>query len=123
MIDIKKTLNLLSLKEKNNGTSVGSISFGGGRSINSVSPVDGSVIGSVTETTLEEYEKVMRSATSAFKEWRLKPAPLRGEVVRQYGEKLRNYKKPLGELVSYEMGKSLQAVSYTHLTLPTTPYV
>ena len=108
MIDIKKTLNLLSLKEKNNGTSVGSISFGGGKYINSVSPVDGSVIGSVTETTLEEYEKVMQSATSAFKEWRLKPAPLRGEIVRQYGEKLRNYKQPLGELVSYEMGKSLQ---------------
>ena len=38
----------------------------------------------------------------------MKPAPLRGEVVRQYGEKLRNYKQPLGELVSYEMGKSLQ---------------
>ena len=108
MIDIKKTLNLLSLKEKNNGTSIGSISFGGGKSINSVSPVDGNVIGSVTETTLEEYEKVMQSATSAFKEWRLKPAPLRGEIVRQYGEKLRKYKQSLGELVSYEMGKSLQ---------------
>ncbi|MBT6197378.1 MAG: aldehyde dehydrogenase family protein, partial [Pelagibacteraceae bacterium] len=108
MINIKKTLTLLGLKEMNNGTSIGSESFGGGKIINSVSPVDGGVIGGVTETTLEEYEKVMQSATSAFKEWRLKPAPLRGEIVRQYGEKLRKYKQSLGELVSYEMGKSLQ---------------
>ena len=108
MIDIKKTLDLLGVKERNNGTSIGCESFGGGKAIESVSPVDGSVIGSVTETTPEEYEKVMQASTSAFKEWRLKPAPLRGEIVRQYGEKLRQYKQPLGELVSYEMGKSLQ---------------
>ena len=108
MIDIKKTLDLLGVKERNNGTSIGCESFGGGKAIESVSPVDGSVIGSVTETTPEEYEKVMQASTSAFKEWRLKPAPLRGEIVRQYGEKLRKYKQPLGELVSYEMGKSLQ---------------
>ena len=50
----------------------------------------------------------MEMALSAFKTWRKKPAPLRGEIVRQYGEKLRKYKQPLGELVSYEMGKSLQ---------------
>ena len=108
MIDIKKTLNLLGVKETNNGTSTGSLSFGGGAIITSISPVDGSIIGSVTETTPEEYEKVMQAATLSFKEWRLKPAPARGEIVRQYGEKLRKYKQPLGELVSYEMGKSLQ---------------
>jgi len=108
MIDIKKTLADLNIKEANNGSSTGSISFGKGEVIESISPVDGTVIGSVTKTTEEEYEKVMQTATSAFKEWRLKPAPQRGEIVRQYGEKLREYKQPLGELVSYEMGKSLQ---------------
>ena len=108
MIDIKKTLDVLGIKEMNNGTSIGSVSFGGRKVVESVSPVDGNVIGCVTETTEDEYEKVMKSATSAFKEWRLNPAPLRGEIVRQYGEKLRKYKQPLGELVSYEMGKSLQ---------------
>ena len=108
MIDIKKSLLLLGVNKKNNGSSTGLESFGGGKQIDSFSPVDGSIIGSVTETTTEEYEKVMQSATSAFKYWRAKPAPLRGEVVRQYGEKLRVYKRPLGELVSYEMGKSLQ---------------
>jgi len=108
MIDIKKTLDVLGIKSSNNGTSTGVVSFGEGVEIESYSPVDGVLIGKVTSTTPEEYEKVIQSATSAFKDWRLKPAPLRGEVVRQYGEKLRTYKQSLGELVSYEMGKSLQ---------------
>lgn len=108
MIDIKKTLDVLGIKSSNNGTSTGAVSFGEGVEIESYSPVDGVLIGKVTSTTPEEYEKVIQSATSAFKDWRLKPAPLRGEIVRQYGEKLRTYKQSLGELVSYEMGKSLQ---------------
>ena len=108
MIDIKKSLSILGIKDLNNGTSIGVQSFGLGEEISSYSPVDGRLIGRVTSTTAEEYEKVMRAATIAFKDWRLKPAPQRGEIVRQYGEKLRNYKQSLGELVSYEMGKSLQ---------------
>ena len=108
MIDIKNSLKTLGIKEINNGSSTGHQSFGGGEHISSHSPVDGSLIAKVTSTTPEEYEKVLQIATSAFKDWRLKPAPLRGEIVRQYGEKLRRYKQSLGELVSYEMGKSLQ---------------
>ena len=108
MIDIKNSLKTLDIKEINNGSSTGHQSFGSGEHISSRSPVDGSLIAKVTYTTPEEYEKVLQIATSAFKEWRLKPAPLRGEIVRQYGEKLRQYKQSLGELVSYEMGKSLQ---------------
>jgi aldehyde dehydrogenase (NAD+) len=108
MMDIKSTLQLLGVNKVNNGSSIGSVSFGDGELFESISPVDGSTIGSVTKTTSNEYEKIIQSASSAFKDWRLKPAPLRGEIVRQYGEKLRKYKQPLGELVSYEMGKSLQ---------------
>ncbi|MAO71552.1 MAG: aldehyde dehydrogenase family protein [Flavobacteriales bacterium] len=108
MIDIKNSLDILGIKETNHGTSTGQQSFGGGKEISSYSPVDGRLIGKVTTTTQEEYEKVIQSATTAFKEWRLRPAPQRGEIVRQYGEKLREYKQALGELVSYEMGKSLQ---------------
>jgi len=108
MIDIKKTLAILGVKTKNNGTSTGAISFGDGAEIKSFSPVDGCLIGSVSTTTADEYEKVLQTANTAFKYWRLKPAPFRGEIVRQYGEKLRKYKQSLGELVSYEMGKSLQ---------------
>ena len=108
MIDIKKTLSDLKIKDVNNGSSTGSVSYGQGEIINSYSPVDGKLIGGVTTTTREEYEKIIQCSTNAFKSWRLKPAPERGEVVRQYGDKLRFYKQSLGELVSYEMGKSLQ---------------
>ena len=108
MIDIKKTLSLLGVKENNDGGSTGLFSFGEGKKIKSISPVDGKTIGFVTETTAEEYEKIISCAYYAFKKWRSFPAPKRGEIVRQFGEKLRKNKQPLGELVSYEMGKSLQ---------------
>ena len=76
--------------------------------ITSFSPVDGSAIASVNETTREAYEQVMHQAQAAFVEWRKWPAPRRGEIVRQIGEALRAKKEALGKLVSYEMGKSLQ---------------
>lgn len=105
---IKDALNKLGVKEINNGTSTGSHSFGNGEAIASYSPTDGQLIGKVTTTTKEDYEKVMEVATSAFKTFRAMPAPQRGEIVRQFGNKLRELKEPLGKLVSYEMGKSLQ---------------
>jgi aldehyde dehydrogenase (NAD+) len=79
-----------------------------GEKINSFSPVDGKLIGSVTSVDKESYEKIIQTAEAAFKQWRMIPAPQRGEIVRQVGEALRKYKEPLGKLVSYEMGKSLQ---------------
>ncbi|NOR28963.1 MAG: aldehyde dehydrogenase family protein [Lutibacter sp.] len=105
---IEKALKELGIQELNKGTSTGSNFFGNGEILESYSPVDGKLIGKVTSTTNDDFEKVMETAQSAFKTWRLKPAPLRGEIVRQFGEKLRELKQPLGELVSYEMGKSLQ---------------
>ncbi|MEC7265037.1 MAG: aldehyde dehydrogenase family protein, partial [Bacteroidota bacterium] len=72
------------------------------------SPVDGTLIGKVKTTSPEDYEKVIQTATTAFKQWRLIPAPQRGEIVRQFGDRLRELKEPLGKLVSYEMGKSYQ---------------
>jgi len=79
-----------------------------GETIGSFSPVDGKKIASVTATDKESYEAVVKKAEEAFKTWRLVPAPKRGEIVRQIGEALRQHKEPLGKLVSYEMGKSLQ---------------
>jgi len=105
---IQKSLDLLGLKHLNQGTSTGNNFFGDGKIIDSISPVDGNLIGKVTTTTKEDFEKVITTAQSAFKEWRMIPAPQRGEIVRQFGLKLRELKQPLGELVSYEMGKSLQ---------------
>ncbi len=105
---IENALIKLGVKKLNQGTSTGLNFFGNGEILESYSPVDGKLIGKVISTTKEDFEKVMETAQIAFKTWRLKPAPLRGEIVRQFGEKLRELKQPLGELVSYEMGKSLQ---------------
>tara|TARA_R110002051_G_scaffold324988_2_gene425029 strand:- start:16062 stop:17615 length:1554 start_codon:yes stop_codon:yes gene_type:complete len=105
---INEALKILGVKELNHGSSTGSDTFGSGNEISSFSPVDGALIAKVKSTTQADYDKVMASATAAFTTWRTKPAPLRGEIVRQFGDKLREYKEPLGKLVSYEMGKSYQ---------------
>ncbi|MCL4163598.1 UNVERIFIED_CONTAM: hypothetical protein GTU68_017590, partial [Idotea baltica] len=105
---IKDALKALGIKELNEGTSTGSLNFSSGEIIESYSPVDGSLIGKVKTTSKADYEKVMSTATEAFLSWRKKPAPQRGEIVRQLGNKLRELKEPLGKLVSYEMGKSYQ---------------
>ncbi|MCF2874860.1 MULTISPECIES: aldehyde dehydrogenase family protein [unclassified Tenacibaculum] len=105
---IKEALAQLGLKDINDGTSTGSVNFSNGEIIESYSPVDGKLIGKVKATTREDYDKVMDAATSAFKTFRAMPAPQRGEIVRQFGNKLRELKEPLGKLVSYEMGKSYQ---------------
>ncbi|MGB5818634.1 MAG: aldehyde dehydrogenase family protein [Saonia sp.] len=105
---INDALEALGIKEINDGTSTGSHNFSSGEILESYSPVDGALIGSVKSTSAADYEKVMEIATAAFPVWRKKPAPQRGEIVRQFGDKLRELKAPLGKLVSYEMGKSYQ---------------
>ena len=105
---IMDALKKLGIEEVNKGTSTGSQCFGSGETIASYSPVDGTLIGKVNSTTKADYEKLMSTATQAFKTWRTTPAPQRGEIVRQFGDKLRELKEPLGKLVSYEMGKSYQ---------------
>ncbi|MBT5402633.1 MAG: aldehyde dehydrogenase family protein, partial [Crocinitomicaceae bacterium] len=106
---IDKALATLGIKENNSGAAAGSHWFATrGPKINSYSPVDGTLIGSVASATEAEYEACISKAQAAFKEWREVPAPLRGEVVRQLGEALREKKEALGKLVSYEMGKSYQ---------------
>jgi aldehyde dehydrogenase (NAD+) len=99
----------LKISSDNTGTSTGARWIAAQTpSLTSVSPVNGKTIANVTTTDKESYDTVIRTAEAAFLEWRTWPAPRRGEVVRQIGEALRHYKTPLGKLVSYEMGKSLQ---------------
>ncbi len=105
---ISEVLTALGIEEINKGTSTGSDTFANGEIIASFSPVDGNLIAKVISTTPQDYEKTIQKAEEAFSQWRILPAPQRGEVVRQFGEKLRQLKEPLGKLVSYEMGKSLQ---------------
>ncbi|MCX8105434.1 MAG: aldehyde dehydrogenase family protein [Ignavibacterium album] len=103
-------LKNLGIKDKNFGSSTGlkwneTTSEG---ELKIYSPVDGEYIASVYQASDADYENVIKTAEEAFKYWRKVPAPKRGEIVRQIGNKLRKYKQDLGQLVSYEMGKSLQ---------------
>ena len=102
-------LKELGITATNPGLSTGTIWIDGqGPVIHSLSPVDGKEIGTINTADQESYQKIIAQAGKAFHEWRMWPAPKRGEIVRQVGEALRRYKEPLGKLVSYEMGKSLQ---------------
>ncbi|MBC8047310.1 MAG: aldehyde dehydrogenase family protein [Fimbriimonadaceae bacterium] len=106
---ITAELKALGIQEINSGVSSGlNWLKGEGNVIESYSPVDGELIARCTGASRDEYEIILNTSLEAFKEWRLWPAPKRGEVVRQIGEKLRLHKNDLGKLVSYEMGKSLQ---------------
>jgi aldehyde dehydrogenase (NAD+) len=106
---VMEALEVLGIKDVNNGASTGTKWFSTtGEAIESYSPADGTLIGKVNQATTADYEKIIIQAQTAFKEWRMVPAPKRGEVVRQIGNVLREYKEPLGKLVSYEMGKIYQ---------------
>lgn len=103
-------LKNLGIKEKNFGASTGlkwneTTSEG---ELKIFSPATGEYIASVYQASDADYEDVIKTAEEAFKYWRKVPAPKRGEIVRQIGDKLRKYKQDLGQLVSFEMGKSLQ---------------
>ncbi|MFZ2785222.1 MAG: aldehyde dehydrogenase family protein [Sediminibacterium sp.] len=102
-------LEQLGIQTANKGVSTGTKWIeSNGVTIDAFSPVDGKKIGSTVAADKAAYEQVINQSLSVAKEWQKWPAPKRGEVVRQVGEALRHYKEPLGKLVSYEMGKSLQ---------------
>ena len=103
-------LKKLGITSKNFGSSTGTkwIKSTDQGELKIVSPVDGKQIASVYQASEKEYNKVIKTALTAFEFWKNIPAPRRGEIVRQIGLRLRDYKEPLGTLVSYEMGKSLQ---------------
>ena len=103
-------LKKLGIKDKNFGSSTGTKwneSTDQGE-LKITSPATGEFIASVYQASENDYEKVMKTAEEAFTYWKKVPAPKRGEIVRQIGLKLRQYKQELGTLVSFEMGKSLQ---------------
>ena len=102
-------LKSLAIAEINNGVSTGSNWIKtDGDITSSYTPIDGTELAKVRNATLQDYDVVVEKAQEAFKTWREVPAPKRGEVVRQLGDKLREKKDALGKLVSFEMGKSLQ---------------
>jgi aldehyde dehydrogenase (NAD+) len=101
-------LKELGIKEVNYGaTTGGSHSWikTTGKELISVSPIDGEPIAKVIQAEKKDYDVVIEKAHTAFEKWKMTPAPLRGQIVREIGDALRKYKEPLGKLVTLEMGK------------------
>jgi len=79
-----------------------------GGSLRVVSPIDGAEIARLHETPVAEMPAIIAKAKAAFLEWRKVPAPVRGELVRLWGEELRAAKKDIGHVVSVEVGKIVE---------------
>jgi aldehyde dehydrogenase (NAD+) len=101
-------LDKLGVKDVNPGACYGIDAWfedSHGQKLVSYNPTTGEAIASIVQATPETYRKVASFAHDTFHTWRNVPAPKRGLVVRDLAEALREYKEPLGELVSLEMGK------------------
>jgi aldehyde dehydrogenase (NAD+) len=99
-------LSELGLESENPGGFDGGW-VGSGPTLDVVTPVDGTRIATVRQVTEDEYERIVARAHEAFLTWRSVPAPRRGDLVRQLGNRLREHKQALGALVTLEMGKIL----------------
>ena len=76
-----------------------------GAALPSINPANNETIATVIQATAGSYERAVNAAQAAFEHWRVLPAPKRGDVIRDLGNALREYKEPLGELVTLENGK------------------
>ena len=73
----------------------------------SINPATGKTLARVIGASRDEYDTVVKEAAESFRQWRLVPAPQRGEVIRKLGLALRVQKENLGRLVTLETGKIL----------------
>jgi aldehyde dehydrogenase (NAD+) len=101
----KALLARLGISDTNPGAAHGDWLDTRGEALVSLCPADEEPIASVRTAGIDDYEAIASRAHLAFREWRMVPAPRRGEIVRQMGNLLREHKSDLGALVSYEMGK------------------
>jgi aldehyde dehydrogenase (NAD+) len=109
-MDKENFLRELSIHSKNPGICSGRqwANFNTAAAIDSYCPIDDSRIATISCANEKNYEEIIKGAQTAFKKWQLYPAPQRGQVIASVGMSLKKYKKHLGQLVSYEMGKSIQ---------------
>ena len=101
-------LKKLGIEQENYGASLGpghwSKTVDSGK-IESENPTNGEIIASVYQCSVDDYNSIVNKSLEAFSEWRAVPAPERGQLIREMGNALRDYKDPLGSLVALEMGK------------------
>ncbi|MBH27875.1 MAG: aldehyde dehydrogenase family protein [Chloroflexi bacterium] len=105
---MKSILEKLDIHENNRGSCFGTdgwISNDDGSLIVSTNPTNGEIIGAVETASSKSYEHILSEASTSFVNWREKPAPQRGQLIRDLGNALRDNLEPLGELISLEMGK------------------
>ncbi len=105
---MREILSALGLSEVNPGAwsaEPGWSTDTSGPMIDSVNPATGELLGRVRSATAADYERVIASSRRAFEEWRVVPAPKRGEAVRLIADELRAHKSALGSLVTLETGK------------------
>ena len=104
---MKPLLDKLTLKAINSGVCSGHNRWitGAAAPITSDNPTTGAAIAQVIPADAAAYDTIVADAQTAFRQWRSVPAPKRGEVIRDLGALLREYREPLGELVSLETGK------------------
>jgi len=101
----RSIIETLALHGEHPGVGSGSEAWASGPPLRRVSPIDLQPLGVVRSATPDDCRRAIEQAATAFKVWRMVPAPRRGEVVRQIGEVLRRQKKELAAIISLEVGK------------------
>jgi len=105
---INDILESLHIEPLNSGACYGDwIANPSGPELTSLNPSTGEPLARIRQAGIEDYEQVVAAASTAFLDWRMVPAPKRGDIVREIGNELRVHKQELGALVSLEMGKIL----------------
>ncbi len=105
---MNEILKELGVKETNLGACIGGVDWidnSGSNFIESFNPTNGELLGKIKLCSENDYEKVIEASNQAFEEWRMIPAPIRGQLILEMANELRNKKDLLGSLVSLEMGK------------------
>ena len=105
---LTEVLERLEIEPVNSGACYGDwIPNPSGGELESINPATGEALAKVLRAGPADYECVVARAQAAFSEWRMIPAPKRGEIVREIGNELRLHKADLAALVTLEMGKIL----------------
>jgi aldehyde dehydrogenase (NAD+) len=105
---MKSLLEKLGIEEVNSGTCTGPdgwIVDPHGKELVSYNPSTGEAIAKVIQATPDAYEQLLTKAVQSYKSWRQTPAPIRGQLIRDLGDAVREQKEELGDLISLEMGK------------------
>lgn len=106
---IQSVLTRLGLHQNLSAIGIGDRRLAGsGESIIGHSPIDGSVLGSLASASSDDVPQVLAAAVDAFKQWRIVPAPVRGEFVRRVGNRFRELKTDLAAVITWEAGKITQ---------------